>query len=260
MITKESSLNSIGRFTTQSTMNDGEGIRITNDFFDSLIKETSKNISKYINQLNEVPFVFKEKQLHTVFAPAFDRVSDVFLMESPVNREWSNTNSNKSTDSHGWVDYWCKYRDISYFIEVKHDFLSCKTRTPNKITKENWSVALDQLEAIEKEVQDSCKHTKGSFKVVLHVIPLWEKAADYNHVSKISSEIIKKIQKNAMDDIHEDKKHKSNWSCLWELHDELKGPYQYTDKSKEENEYYHECYPGLLFLLNISEITKDVGK
>lgn len=77
--------------------------------------------------------MFKERQLHSILAPALSKFTGAFLIESPVNRNWSSISNEDYDDSHGWVDYWCYYRDIVFLIELKHGFISSKTGRVKKV-------------------------------------------------------------------------------------------------------------------------------
>jgi len=104
-------IKAVGEINYISHLLDGQGTRIANDFLSQLVREFSKQCSLYIRATNEVPFVFRERQLHSILAPAISKITDSFLMEAPVLREWSSISSKQYDDSHGWVDYWCKYRN-----------------------------------------------------------------------------------------------------------------------------------------------------
>jgi len=93
---------------------------------------------------------------------------------------------------------------------LKHNFISKKTCKITKSIKENWNIALKQLDAIEKEAKLHGENCKGAFRMVFHM--------------------------NEMDK-------KSSWSAMWEISDNLTGTYINGVK----------CYPGVLFLCNLSE-------
>ena len=237
-------IRNVGNINYISNLTDGEGTRISNDFLTRLIREFTKQASLYMRATDEAPFVFKERQLNSILAPALSKITDAFLMEAQVQREWSSISSEEYNDSHGWVDYWCNYRNTVFLIELKHNFISGKTGLLTKEIKENWNIALKQLDVIEKESKVRSESCRGVFRVALHILPLYETV---NHGdSKTIGEIerILNIQKLAMSGLDRN----SNWSAMWMIHDDLTGPYEYVNTK--------EYYPGVLFLCNLYEISK----
>lgn len=233
----------IGDIHYESNLQDGPGIRIVRDFMMRLIRGFSKQASSYIRVTDEVPFIFKERQLHSSLAPALAEFCDAFLMESPVNRNWSSISYDERNDSHGWVDYWCYFRKIAFLIEIKHGFISCKSEQIRSSVKEDWKIALRQLDAIEKEAKFQSEWTNGAFRIALNVLPLYETAniKEPNTVGNFDK--LLSIQRDSIKQFEQ----QPNWSAMWILHKNLAGPYKYPNTV--------EYYPGVLFISHISEIS-----
>lgn len=241
----EEKIQKVGKINYISKLTDGDGTRISNEFFKKLIKEFAKQTSLYIRATEEVPFAFSERQLNSVIAPAISKISPAFLMEAPVDRKWSSISKTKYNDSYGRVDYWCYYRNIVFLIEIKHDFISCKTGSLRKILKEDWNTALEQLDVIENEAKFRSEDCKGVFRVALDIVPLYETVNHQETKTLGKEEQLLNIQNKAMNGFDRN----PNWSAMWMLHKDLVGPYEYTNAK--------ECYPGILFLCNIYEVIKQ---
>lgn len=236
-------IRTVGDIYYEFSLVDGPGIRIIKEFMMKLVRAFSKQASSYIRVTGEVPFVFKERQLHSILAPALASFTDAFLMESPVNRNWSAMSIEERVDSHGWVDYWCYYRGISFLMELKHGFISSRTGNVTKTVREDWKQAIEQLNVIEKEAKVQSECTNGAFRVALDVLPLYETVNSGRF--KTENEKIISIHRNSLLEFEP----LPNWSALWLLHKDLIGPYEYLNST--------EYYPGVLFLSRISEICRS---
>ena len=153
----------LGTFNFETRIPDGEGKRVLKKFLKNLIIEIASNTVKQIRTTEYPPsFAYREKQLHTVIAPAMDKIAENFLMESPVNRNWSQSDENKS-DAHGWVDYWCEYKNYIYYIELKHGFKAYKSKQIRISVKEDWEIAYNQLDSLVDEISLEKEYSKGVF-------------------------------------------------------------------------------------------------
>ena len=170
------SIKGIGKKKIISDIKDGEGKRIAKDFLNLLLTEFAKQSSKYIRGAYEAPFSYGEKQLHSIFAPAISKITPVFLMEHPIEREWSKVKNEDWDNSQGWLDYWCRYRNVDFFIELKQNFDCYSTETIRKSIKNNWSyMNKKQLQLVKKEAKQFSEWSKGVFLLSLHVIIIYEK-------------------------------------------------------------------------------------
>ncbi len=240
---KSETVRTVGNIYYSSKLKDGQGQRIANDFLTRLANGFARRTAKYIRATGEVPFVFRERQLHSIIAPTLDDFTDAFLMELPTKRSWSLTADERNSDSHGWIDYWCSYRNISFLVELKHGFISGKTGQLRKYVKEEWETAILQLDAIEDEAKLQGQCSKGALRIAVHVLPLFESCSQ---VGKKPDQDLKKlleIQQRAMEELER----KPNWSAMWKIHEGIVGPYEYSNAI--------EFYPGVLLVANVSEIT-----
>jgi len=209
-----------------------------------LIKGFAKEVSIYMRETWEAPFMFRERQLHTFFAPVLSQFTDVFLMEAPVQRKWSSISSQQYNDSHGWVDYWCFYRKLVFLIELKHGFMSGRFGTPNKNVKQKWAQAIEQLDVIKDYADVQSETSGGAFRIALQLLPVFETANDGNPRLVGDREKLLEIQKTCMEVLEPN----PNWSILWILQKSITGPFEYINGV--------EFYPGIIFLARVSEIHK----
>lgn len=234
---------------TQNLKKEGAGSIITKRFLDSMVLGFARNSAKYINTLNEAPFIFKEKQLNSLIAPVLSQTSDAFLTEHPMLRK--NPSIKKLREQKlsylGWVDYWARKKDYDFYIEIKHDYDSFNTNTIRKIVRENWkSMNSQQLKQIKNNALYLSSNMKGVFLISLHVIVIYHYSKFYDEEwSGYDTSELMSIQKRYFSSIQ---KPNPNWSALWTLHDDL------VKNCTWENETHQENYPGVLFLSRVTRI------
>ena len=233
-------INELGTFQIFHKIKDGNGSRITNKYLRTIIEEIARNSSKQLIETNLIPpFAYREKQFHTVMAPAISKVSDYYLMESPVQRNWSRLDINTS-DQHGWVDYWSSYKNYDYYIELKHGFRAYQSKVIRQTEIEKWEEACLQLESLQDEIIMQKEHCEGIFPITFHALPIYVQSKNKEKLSKFLFEP-KDIQIETMESISE--KFPSNWSCLWTLDDSINNVHEYVDG--------YEKYPAILFLVKV---------
>lgn len=234
----------IGSFKFIDNLVDGEGVRTLRRFLQEITIKEAEYCVKHIKNVGFPPFMYTEKQLHTIITPAISDISDAFLLESSVNRKWTTIN-NEMDDSHGWVDYWCLYKDYNYYMELKHGFVSYRSAIIRQSVKNEWEIACDQLNVINDEINEQKQYAKGIFKIVYHVLPIYIGAKNKDNL-EFDKEKMFNIQKIAIKGISD--KVPANWSCIWILDDELTDYYEFK--------FGCEKYPAVLILSNVSEIQK----
>jgi len=237
--------NECGDFHVIHEMVDGEGIRITNKYFKSLVEDIAVNSYQQINNTVWIPpFAYRERQVHTLIAPSINKNSDYFLMESPVNRNWNGIDS-KLDDKHGWVDYWSSHKTYDYYFEVKHGFFSYKSMKVRAEELEKWNEACFQLETLIDEVEIQKDYCKGIFKVAFHVMPVYISSTNFEKLqeTRIDSEGVLESTINQMSLENE-----VNWACIWRLADDIDNTYEYSNTN--------ERYPCVMFIAKVYDIEK----
>ncbi|WP_080831877.1 hypothetical protein [Cohnella massiliensis] len=231
-----------GSVTIFPSLPKGLGMNLTRDFLDQLICGFARQCEKYMTLTGEAPFAFRERQLHSFLAPALSQFSDLLLMETPVNRKWSDLNK-KQADSHGWLDYWCLWRNIVLLIELKHSFCSLRSGIANQNLQSDWKKAIEQLDSIKDEALTQGKWCNAAVRIALHVIPVFESFTKASHKSTATTERLNQVTNQVVRSLNP----APNWSGLWVLHQNLVGPYEYGVRK--------EFYPAVLFAAYVYEIS-----
>jgi hypothetical protein len=192
----------------QSKLDVGSGMRVTNDLFTELLHGFQARALKYMNSLNEPPFAESEKQLHTMLAPTFDALAEVFLMEYPLRRK------SDSKENVGWVDYWCRYRGFDFMIEVKHHHIKWDAKNPHRLIHRGWKhIHEAQLKPIQHEMAFISAFNKGVFPCALHISTVdAPENIDYQTISNQ----LKLLPKKFMTELYP----VPNWTGIWILEEQ----------------------------------------
>jgi len=228
-----------------------EGTLKAQRFFKKFTREFVKQSAKYIEFAHEATFTYRERQLHTTIAPVLDKITDAFLFESPVDRNWSKLQKYDYEDSHGWVDYWCRTKNIDFFIEIKHDYCAYRTGKIRDSTIRHWKQATNQLTTIRNEARKMSKYSKGSFLLLLHILPIYEtKSIKKEFDSIVNNDKLLLLQKH----YHYNLKPKPNWSSLVVFNNKLVN--NFVNEYKEDGRELKQCFPALLFIVRMSNLYK----
>ncbi len=186
---------------------------------------------------NDIPFAYRERQLQAIFAPVLNDISDgCFKVELFVSR---NDKKPRHIDKelHGWVDYWCGYRNTDIFIELKHGFVNEQTGRVRKEVQSKWTEALNQISTIKKDVKDySIIGTNDPLRIALIILPIYKTIKDGEVEKYASNEMLTKIQIDVMKYLTPS----PTCSGLWILHEDLENRMEYIKST--------ESYSGVLFM------------
>lgn len=186
---------------------------------------------------NDIPFVYRERQLQSIFAPILNEISGgCYKVEVFVSRNKRKPRTVEK-EVHGWVDYWCGFRNTDIFIELKHGFVSEKTGRVRQDVQNKWDEALIQISSIKDDIMDySLIGTNGAKRIVLIVLPIYQKLSESTVAKASLTELLTNIQVDIMNNLFPS----PNWSGLWILHDKLENQMEYL--------YSSESYSGVLFM------------
>jgi len=230
-----------------SRIGDGIGRRTIKKFLESLFANVVNQSTKYMDSVSEAPYCFTEKQLHSIFAPSIAKLTDAFLMEQPISRQWSKKKKLDMSDSHGWLDYWCRYQGYDYFIELKHNYDAFSTDTIKDRLIRNWDLMNNQLAVVKNDAKSFSQNSKGVFLVSLHFITVYETCSIKKDPSSLDNKKrIRDIQQNYFNS--EKLKPSPNWSALWIV------PNQYIKSTMKELSVNVEYYPSIMIIANISNL------
>ena len=172
-----------GKVTIKELQNneiDGESL-IAYEFIRKLFAEFARcslllDSKKY--NFRMFPHYFRERQICSILTPIIHKMCNGIMMgELPVHRHHSDS------DSHGWVDYWCIYKDYTFVIEVKEskDILDTETVRKNSVVG-RWNKMKEQLTDIKGEIRSFDEKTEGVIRVGLHFVSSYS-SKEYEHES-----------------------------------------------------------------------------
>jgi hypothetical protein len=111
-----------GYFHSEDCLTDGVGIRNARAFLNEISEQFIRLSANYYDKVGELPCVYKEMQINSVFIPAIARVADAVLAEQPIERSYIN---DKKYIGH--QDYWVLYGTTVFLIELKHAWLAARS-------------------------------------------------------------------------------------------------------------------------------------
>lgn len=194
-----------------------EGKIKTGQFFHETLKEFAKVSTKIYDTTGDLAFTYKEKQLSSIFLPAFYNLSYGAMQEVPTRRKPRGQDS-----AYGWLDYWVqKDEKWVYLIELKHawQFLNGKFRK-DSLKKLNKSI--EQLKDIRKPQLEQLSFVETTYRISLIILPVWrnipndiEIDEEDEYPTPISE--LEKTAKNILDSINA----KISWMGLWSTPDRM---------------------------------------
>lgn len=224
-----------GHLLKQDNLKDGIGVRNSRDFLQKVVKAFIESCVKFHDITDELPFVYRERQIHSVLLPSITKVADAAFIEQPITRKI------KKSSSHGWLDYWVVYGSTVFIIELKHAWCSATSNKVRKTTQEAWKKALEQLKSVTpNEAKDLSLASSNLVKMAMLVVPFYQSSQDQSKLTKFG----KKEAEELFDGLLNGLTPKPNWGGLWLLHQRLQRPIRYNDGR-------HEIYPYVGILAQV---------
>jgi hypothetical protein len=137
---RQETVNSVGYIVQKDTLKDGNGVRIAREFFFELTKQIGKRANKYFRETGRLPFVQREKQLHSLISASLAQMTPVFDGEVSIYRK---------RKSYGWVDFYALYKNIDLLFEVKHSYMSIHHGGVRTDTIDKWEEVNKQIQNID---------------------------------------------------------------------------------------------------------------
>jgi hypothetical protein len=132
----------LGEFRSTQTLPEGLGRNKVSGMLAEVTRHLARRSKQFHSQTDELPFVYGEKQLHSVLFPAFDALGGVTFMEQKMARR----SPAEKPGGYGWVDYWIDHRNVVLLVEVKHGFVAqTSSGTPNSSVRSAWCTCLHQI-------------------------------------------------------------------------------------------------------------------
>lgn len=228
-----------------NNIKDGDGKRIAHRFLNNVSNRFAKECKLFYNEVGDLPYIYSERQVHSALFPAIQKVSDVTFLEQPIDRKRM---IGKKKDGHGWVDYWVKYGQNVFLIELKHSWLSYKNVKLNAYdNKATWKELLMQLKSIKNsDARFLADKSCNVIKMGLMVMPLYSnsKKEESGHLNKRDAlEMLNSVQ-HELD---------ADWSCFWHAPKTiLTESFPYYEDGKKA----YSKYPGIILASCINSIGK----
>lgn len=223
-------MNNIGEIEFYDEIEDGIGSRNSREFLTQLFIDFSKKCRAYFDVTGDLPYIYREQQIHSVLVPVIDNIADAILVECPTNRKERGYES-----SHGWIDYWVKYGNTIFLIELKHSYNGLKSNGFKEKSQEEWKTANKQLKQIPKKDIDDFKINKKDnvVKIALQFNTTYTTAKDntfsFTDCENIGKKIMRSLDKNSL---------KPNFIAHWYIHEDMHVEYNYI-KGTEQYPYVH---------------------
>jgi len=231
---KREVLRNAGYIFERDDLTDGIGIRKSREFLKELTKTFANSCVAFHGAVGQLPFVEKERQVHSALLPALSKIADAVMVEHPVSRE----NGKQAENTHGWLDYWVLKEKQIFLIELKHAWFSVRTGKVRNDHHDTWTTATKQIASIGRSQLDNLSWAdQRVIKIAMMIMPCFISSSAPENLKNFSGDDSKELLDSIIDGLDHPNNVKPNWSCLWSLHKNLRGPYQYSDR--------HELYPAV---------------
>lgn len=225
---------------------DGENGKVkAHKFLVDMHKEFAKNCIKYFDEVEDLPYIYGERQVHSTVFPAISKIATATLAEQPIERVREESKIKKT--SQGRIDYWVKYKNNVMLIELKHSWINYSSAKLNNYdSKKTWDDLLTQLKGRKnKDARNLASGESNVIKMGLMIMPLC-----CNSKSLESIESFEKVQAIRMLKDIPKKDFNYDWGCFWYAPKEIQGYY-----TKDSNKV-HTKFPGIVLLAKVESIGK----
>lgn len=190
---------SLGRVAYFNHIDDGIGQRKAKRFLQELIVNYCEENFEYYDEAGEFAFSYSEKVAMTHIITATRKLTKTLLAELPYKAKEGNQR---------FIDLWCRYEDIEYFIEVKHGYSNSKTK---------YEVCLKQIKDFKIRQLDKAfdKISNHRYKVAIMIMPDWISEKNTDKLS--SAELHQKYEKELRQSLHK----KVNFAGMCRIKDEF---------------------------------------
>jgi hypothetical protein len=222
-----------GKTTVIKNTSSGPASTATPKFLREFLLQFVKQCNKYYKATDDIPFNYRELQMHSVMLPAMDRVADAVFVEQPINK-YGRT---------GRVDYLVLSRNQVYLIELKHGWMSYKTNKVAGSVQSKWTDAIDSLNQIEwKDAFGIYPSVKTVAKICLIVTPMYEESKNLEKLREQSYSIDTIYQK--YDDFGKHLTPNPHWTGIWAVNQQFSKAWPLSNGK-------YQRYPAVALLAHI---------
>ncbi len=219
---------------------------IVSDLLEDIISDASANAVRFIQNAGYTTFLYGERQMNSILAPAFHKHTDAMVMEYPSTRKIGASNHQAR------ADYFCycntgQEKEYRLFVELKS---SCqKLPLSNGFYKANielYQDACSQIKGLINEVRGKNKAFYSGtpiIRVSMISIALYTTGTDEN----IDVDYDDVINKATREFTYDSQDMDCNFIALWKTNKWLKNDIK---KEWEEDNY---TFHGILYICHIME-------
>jgi hypothetical protein len=234
MLLHYETLRNCGKFAIEFDSVEGVGGNVTKKLLSTLLENTVRRATQYIDETGDNVFAYKEEQLHSVICPSIGEISRSYVVEYPLKRKPAG-----EAEYSGNVDYWISYKHWSFLMELKHAYCGFSRNRPKEKIVMRLSQAVQQLKNIRKEeCRNVSEYDKGLIKIALEGITFYKGSEKKEILNDFKTEQIEISFKKLVELAR--LKNKMNMCSLWLLNKRLVKPVEYSDR--------YEIYPAVAFL------------
>ncbi|MCT7519180.1 MULTISPECIES: hypothetical protein [Aliarcobacter] len=215
------------------TLSDDKGIRSLRKFLNEMIVNFSNETFSFYDVWGEFPFIYSEKQIHSILAPSIHQYTGNVWLEQPFKDYKKNQR---------FLDIATTDRKNIYLIELKHSWNS-KTDKTNKRLADEWEIAIKQIDDINRKTIHGYFNFKdyNVFKIALMITPTYLSSSEEHNILLSGSKEYAEMLFNDFDS-YDAQKYKANFVG--------------TIKINEPKKYVHDFYNGSQVYPYVSFIAK----
>ena len=226
----------VGHFYEENHLALRNGNAKIRSFLRSSAVQFLRTCARYHRAIDELPFIFRERQIQSVLLPSIAKVSDAVVVEHPIRRIIGKKVSS------GRIDYWVFYKPYVFLIESKQAWQSVRSEGVLKDTIQAWATALEQLRSIpRKEIEQLSLSADHIARVALLIVPCYQASLFKNRLIPHSEE----AAKNILNTVSKALKPTPNWAAVWAIDKRLQTHHEY-EKGR------NEIYPFVGFFARVS--------
>lgn len=227
-------IKNVGRICENNELKGPGSLKVTK-FLQEITHRFAKTCIAYYDATDELPFIYRERQLHSILLPSIAHIANAVLVEQPITRK------SKDSSGHGWVDYWVQYKKDVLLIELKHSWFNVSSQKTFAVTKKAWDKSIEQLEKVTwSEAFNMALGSRFVAKVAMLIVPFYQTSNDKNNLEFPNIERIDEMHLSLINQFSST----PNWSCIWQLHNRLQKKYILSDGS-------YEIYPCVGILAKV---------
>lgn len=222
---------------TEDLLKDGDGIRGTRKFLQSIIKLFAEESFEFYNHWGEFPFIYSEKQVNSVITPAIHKYTGNIWLEQPFK---------KAKNNQRFLDIATTKGKNIYLIELKHSWNS-KDEGVAKYTDSEWEKAIEQISDINrKTIGDYFNYNDYNvFKIALMVMPTYISSKTKHEILDMSANEYTNILSEEYER-YRAQKYKANFIGSIKI----KNPIKYEHKFINGN----KIYPFVSFIARVERV------